>query len=193
MNDLNAILAKIGEEAKECREKTLEAARREAERIEAEFTAQGKAESAAAIEAAKAQAAAIEQRAQSQAGLVQRNASLTARRKTIDAAFARSLQMLRQLPDDQLVEFYAALAVSCISGDAELILCQRDKDAFGAALAQRIAELSGKLVTLAETSGNFLGGFVLREGSIETNCTFEVLNSNAKEELEGEVASILFA
>ncbi|MEG1777682.1 MAG: V-type ATP synthase subunit E, partial [Angelakisella sp.] len=45
---------------------------------------------------------------------------------------------------------------------------------------------------ISDEVGKFRGGIKLREGNIETNCTFEVLVSRAKEDLEPEVARILF-
>lgn len=47
-------------------------------------------------------------------------------------------------------------------------------------------------VTLSETPGKFRGGFILRQGNIESNCTFEVLVAGVKEQMEAEVANVLF-
>ncbi len=197
MNDLNAILDKIARDAKEYEQKSMEAARKNAEIIEADYRRQAEAESAEALAAAKAQAEALAQRAQSQAGIEERNRRLAARRSVIDAAFAKSLAMLRALPKEKLLDFYAAQAVRYITGSASLILCPQDRAEMGEELTEKITGLCRKAgkdfsVTLAEETGSFLGGFVLREGSVETNCTFEVLNMGAKEELEAQVAGILF-
>ena len=197
MNDLNAILDKIAQDAKEYEQKSMEAARKNAELIEADYRRQAEAEAEAILAEAEAQAQALDQRAQSQAGIEERNRRLAARRSVMDAAFARSLELLRALPRDQLLDFYAAQAAQYVSGDAQLILSAGDKEALGAELAEKITGLCRKAgksctVTLSEETGNFLGGFILREGSIETNCTFEVLNMGAKEELEGQVAQVLF-
>ncbi len=42
--------------------------------------------------------------------------------------------------------------------------------------------------TLSSKVGEFAGGFILKQGSIEHNCTFEVLVSAVRDELEGEVS-----
>ena len=59
-NDLNAILDKIARDAKEYEQKSMEAARKNAELIEADYRRQAEAESAEALAAAKAQAEASE-------------------------------------------------------------------------------------------------------------------------------------
>ncbi len=46
---------------------------------------------------------------------------------------------------------------------------------------------------LSDKTGDFAGGFILKQGAIESNCTFEVLVGQVREELEGEASSILFA
>ena len=76
-----------------------------------------------------------------------------------------------------------------------------DTDVNAAALGETLPALimkqcaaAGKTckVTLSNTTGPFAGGFILDQGSTETNCTFEVLSSSVKEELEARVDAALF-
>ena len=48
-------------------------------------------------------------------------------------------------------------------------------------------------MTVDSEAGDFLGGLILREGEIETNCTFEVMIKDTKKEKESEIAAALFA
>ena len=41
--------------------------------------------------------------------------------------------------------------------------------------------------------GTFSGGLIIKEGSVETNCTFEVMIETAKKEMEAEIAAMLFS
>ena len=55
------------------------------------------------------------------------------------------------------------------------------------------AVLSGTgMLTLAEESRPMAGGLILRDGRVETNCSFEVLIHLQKEDLAAEVARALF-
>ena len=197
MNDISTILNKIANNAKEYEKGQRDAAKIAADQVLAEYHRQAQEVSVAILEEAKAQAEAIRQRAISQGGVEERNQFLAARRQAIDKVFTKSLEQLRALSAKELKTFYADQAVQYISSDATLILCQKDQEELGSELVQEIENLCKKAgknctVTLAKEPGNFLGGFVLREGNIETNCTFEVLNRNAQEELEAQVAQILF-
>lgn len=199
MNDISTILNKIINNAKEYEKGKRDAAKIASDEVLEEYHRQAQEVSVAILEEAKAQAEAIRQRAISQGGVEERNQLLAARRQAIDKVFTRSLERLRALPAKERKIFYAGQAVKYISidADATLILCQKDQEELGRELVQEIENLCKKVgknctVTLANEPGNFLGGFVLREGNIETNCTFEVLNRNAQEELEAQVAQILF-
>ena len=48
------------------------------------------------------------------------------------------------------------------------------------------------MLTLAEETRPIQGGFILSDGEVETNCTFETLVRLAREEMSGEVAKVLF-
>ena len=55
------------------------------------------------------------------------------------------------------------------------------------------AVLSGTgMLTLAEESRPMAGGLILRDGRVETNCSFEVLIRLQRGALSAEVAQVLF-
>ena len=55
------------------------------------------------------------------------------------------------------------------------------------------AVLSGTgMLTLAEESRPMAGGLILRDGRVETNCSFEVLIHLQRDALSAEVARVLF-
>jgi len=197
MNDISAILAKIQEDARQYSDHAAAAAREKAEAIKENYRREAQAETDKALEAAKHQAEAIRQRAASQAGIETRNAKLRVRRGAIDDAFRKAMEQLRAMPAAKKAEVYAAMAAQVLTGDAALVLNQADRAALGAALPAEIAKrcaAAGKSckVTLSGKTGPFAGGFILDQGSTETNCTFEVLSASVKEELESQVDAVLF-
>lgn len=218
MNDINAILRKIDEDAKESAAAILKAGEESRDKILADYRAQAEKERQAILDSVQAQCEAMALRAASQAGIEERNKKLQTRRAAIDAAFAGAMKKLCGLSDEQKVALFTHLAAENITGDAELILNPADRASIGtalvAAIEKKLAAQSGRSplagaavavvektlgvrgagphVTLSKETGSFAGGFRLREGNVETNCTFEVLVSGAKEELEPEVSRILF-
>ena len=50
----------------------------------------------------------------------------------------------------------------------------------------------GKL-TLSDKTGSFAGGLILRRGSIEANCTAELLVELCRSEMSAQIAELLFA
>ena len=101
------------------------------------------------------------------------------------------------MPAQKKAEVYAAMAAQALAGYAALVLNQADRAALGEtlpALIMKQCAAAGKTckVTLSNTTGPFAGGFILDQGSTETNCTFEVLSSSVKEELEARVDAALF-
>lgn len=168
---------------------------------------------------AKAEAESIVARARSQAALDTRNALLAARREAIRRAFSRAVEQFCQLPQEQYIELLARMIIRYQTQDAVLVLNARDKEAIGPALLKKVAALSildpsatasgsfteafvalvkrvanrAKLgLRVADTAGDFAGGFILVEGQVDTNCTAEVLIDGMQHELEGEVLRILF-
>ena len=49
------------------------------------------------------------------------------------------------------------------------------------------------LLTLSEETRPMRGGFILSDGEVEINCTFEAMVYAQREKLEREVAQVLFA
>lgn len=197
MNDISAILAKIQADAKEYEETTLAAAREKAKDIEKNYLRQADEEAAAVQEAARRQAEAVHQRALSQAGIESRNSRLQARRQAIDGAFQKAMELLCAMPEEKKLALYSRLGSESLTGDAVLVLNREETETLGtrtAAEIQKLAQAAGKpwKVTLSQEPGAFRGGFVLDQGATETNCTFEVLSAGVKEELEAQVASVLF-
>lgn len=214
MNDISVILAKIDEDAKAQSAAIIATAEENCRRIAVDYDKEAAATRDEILKNARAAAEAIELRAASQSGIEQRNLRLETRRKAIDAAFEKAMEKLCSMSDEKKVALYSRLAERSITGQAEIILNSADKAAIGKAVSAMVGKKFiadgignvvdaltnlklpdrslGRVVTLSDEVGAFRGGFMSREGNIETNCTFEVMISTAKEDLEPEVAQLLF-
>lgn len=214
MNDISVILSKIDEDTKAQSAAIMEASKENCRKIEADYAKEAAQQKQAILAAAAANAESVKLRAASQSGIEARNLKLTARRAAIDAAFEKAMEKLCTMSDEKKVAFYSEMATRSVSASAELILNAADKASIGKAVTAMVGKKFlvdgignvvdaitnlklpdksiGRIITLADEVGNFRGGFKLREGNIETNCTFEVLLDRAKEDLEPEVARMLF-
>ena len=79
-------------------------------------------------------------------------------------------------------------------GEQKLILNDTSKKIIdGSFLLEINNELKSKAnVTLSEETRNFKGGFILEKDGIEINNTFEALVNSLKDDLNQEVARVLF-
>ena len=98
------------------------------------------------------------------------------------------------LPEAQYVAFLAKLAAKAsVTGDEEIVLNARDCKAIGDKLVKAANEkLKGGKLKLSSETGDFKGGLILRRGSIEANCTAELLVDLCRDEMAAELAGVLF-
>ena len=123
-----------------------------------------------------------------------RKSVLALKQEMVSASFDRACEMLASLPGDKYVELLAKLAAQAsVSGDEELVLNERDRAGIGEAVVKAANEkLGGGKLTLAGETGDFKGGLILRRGSIEANCTVELLVELCRGEMSAQLAKVLF-
>ena len=109
-------------------------------------------------------------------------------------SFDRACDQLVNLPEAQYVAFLAKLAAKAsVTGDEEIVLNARDCKAIGDKLVKAANEkLKGGKLKLSSETGDFKGGLILRRGSIEANCTAELLVDLCRDEMAAELAGVLF-
>ncbi len=150
-----------------------------------------------ADEEAAREAAALKVRLESAASLEARKRVLREKQLLVDEAFARAREMFLSMPREEYAAVLADLAASAsVSGREQLVFSRTDLETVGADVCRMANETrlkNGKpaALTLADEAGDIEGGFILREGPVETNCTADVLIGGLREELAGEVAAIL--
>ncbi len=124
-----------------------------------------------------------------------RKAVLALKQEMISESFDIACGKIVALPQDQYVALLAKLAKeAAVTGSERIVLNKRDKAAVGAAVVEKANALLGEgKLTLAEETGDFAGGLILRRDSIEVNCTAELLVKLCRDELSSKVAGVLFA
>ncbi len=131
-----------------------------------------------------------------------RKRMLATRASLVDEVFAEAARRLGSLEPDRYEAYlkrqmHAAVAEAPSDAIAEVVMSRRDRESLGprvvAAVNSELAAQGRKIeVRLSEDQGEFAGGFVLRLGSVEVNCTFDAALAREREALMVEVAAILF-
>ena len=119
---------------------------------------------------------------------------LAAKQELVSRSFEKALQQIVSLPEDRYVDFLAKLAVqAAVTGDEEIILNPRDREKIGGKLVQAVNErLPEGAMKLSGDTRDIAGGLILRRGSVEANCSAELLVELSQSELSAKVAEILF-
>ena len=124
---------------------------------------------------------------------------LAAKQEVLEEAFALAKKNLAELPLAKKLEIYKALAEKAsVSGTEEIVLNAADRASFGEKLteavnAARKAAGQKAALTLAKETAEIDGGLILKENSVEVNCSYDTLIRLNKKEIAGEAAKGLFA
>ena len=109
---------------------------------------------------------------------------LALKQEMVSKSFDKACAMLTALPEEQYVALLGKLAAQA---------AVRDRAAVGAAVVEKANALlpAGKL-SLSAATGDFAGGLLLRRGSIEANCTIELLVELCRGDMSAQLAKVLF-
>ena len=195
MKGTEKIIAHIRADAKSQADAVLAKAEEQAAQIRADYDKQ-----AAQVYADKVRAGT--KACQDQMDSVQRIANMEAKKtllavkqEMVTKSFEKAQALLTALPEEKYVAFLAALAAKAsVTGDEEIVLNARDREAVGEAVVKAANEkLGGGKLTLSDRSGEFAGGLILSRGNVEANCTAELLVELCRGEMSAEIADMLFA
>lgn len=199
MSDINVLINKIIKDAEDKKEEILKSAAEEEERILNKKITAAEQEKTQKLQKAKSEAVLRRDRIISSASLEVRNKKLAAKQKMIEKVFGQALVNLSVLPAETYLNFIKNSIIALdLKGDETIIISSKDKgritDAFIADI-NKILSSEGKNgnLKLRDNYGSFSGGFVVVKGGIELNYTFEALLDSVKDEMENEVANILFS
>ena len=196
MNGIEKITARIAEDGKQENDALLAQARAQAAEITAKYQAEAKAAADEALAQGRKNAEARARHLDSTAQMECRKAVLAAKQDVIEEAFQAAHKKLLELPSEQYVALLAGLAAQAsVTGKEKLIFSTPDRAQVGKAVVvaanEKLGADAGKL-TLSEESRPMDGGFILSDGAVEVNCTFDTLIRLQRGALAGEVAKVLF-
>lgn len=194
MNGIEKITQRIDQDTQAEIDRILEDARAEAARITGRYENQAAAERAELAAKGEKAAAEREERLVSAAQMEARKVNLAARQEMVERAYVLALEKLCAMPDDRYAEVVADLLIQAApDGRGEVIFAPAQRERVGKAAVEQANKKIGKgKLTLAEETRPIRGGFILKNGNVEVNGTFETLVRLQRAETAGAVAKKLF-
>jgi len=186
--DAQAEAQKIGEEAQKRVKEIISRAQKEVGQITEE-----------AQKEAQAQAVEEKKRVLSRAEMEVKRDSLKEKQILIGKAFELALQRVEGMKGGEYSKLMEDLLLKAVEdGDEEVIISEETEGELGGGFLERVNQrlrTGGKKggLSLAEERRQIGSGFILRKGKKEVNCSFRSLLDSKREDLEGEVARILFS
>lgn len=193
MDGQQKIIDKILSDAKHDAGEMLSEALKKAEALVAAKQSEADAEYDLSVEEARKAGEEVVRRRLTVADLEVKKLLLSAKKQAVDEAFEESLKKLLALPKEE----YAALVGSMIASAADdgdvVVISENDKNVLTKAFFDKISAKIGKKLTLSDTFGNFRGGVMLLGKGVDKNLTFESELTLLRDEVEPEVAKIMFS
>ena len=193
MDGQQKIIDKILSDAKHDAGEMLSEALKKAEALVAAKQAEADAEYDLSVEEARKAGEEVVRRRLTVADLEVKKLLLSAKKQAVDEAFEESLKKLLALPKEE----YAALVGSMIASAADdgdvVVVSENDKNVLTKAFFDKISAKIRKKLTLSDTFGNFRGGVMLLGKGVDKNLTFESELALLRDEVEPEVAKIMFS
>ncbi|MBS5307981.1 V-type ATP synthase subunit E [Clostridium tertium] len=195
MASVNNLTSKILRDAEERKESILASAEEEKNNILSKKIAKAKELEKEIIQKAELEAKTKKERILSSASLKVRNNKLSAKQEVIKEVFEKSIDMLATISGDDFLRFIKNSILSLGEiGEQTLILNKEGMEVVDLTFIYDLNQSLGDKgnIKLSPNTGNFKGGFILESNGIEINNTYEALVSSLKDELEFEVARVLF-
>ena len=119
---------------------------------------------------------------------------LSLKQEMVSAGFEKAREMILALPAQDYLAFLTKLAVrSASTGDEQIVLNANDKAKYGEALIAAVnGAVKGGKLSIANETGDFDGGLIMRRGSVEVNNTLSLLIDLCRSEMSSQLASVLF-
>ena len=193
MSNVKNITSKILKDAEAGKENILAAAEEEKNKILSKKASAANEIAQEILQKAEADAKSKKERVISSAKLKVRNNKLAAKQEIIDEVFEKSINKLTELSKEQFLNFVKNSILSMnLTGKQTLILNETGLKFVDDSFIDELNKEAKATIALSKTAGNFKGGFILENNGIELNSTYEALVSSLRDELEFEVAKVLF-
>lgn len=193
MSNVKNITSKILKDAEAGKENILASAEEEKNKILSKKASSANEIAQEILQKAEADAKSKKERVISSAKLKVRNNKLAAKQEIIDEVFEKSINKLTELSKEQFLNFVKNSILSMnLTGKQTLILNETGLKFVDDSFIDELNKEVKATIALSKTAGNFKGGFILENNGIEINSTYEALVSSLRDELEFEVAKVLF-
>ncbi|MBL4932351.1 V-type ATP synthase subunit E [Clostridium paridis] len=198
MANIENLTGKILEEAREKQKEIIASANLEGEKILSKKLQEAEEIKKVILDKAKEESKSRKERIISNALLKVRNEKLAVKQKVMDEVFEKALEELCNMNSDAFKNYFKESILNLdITGDEVVILNEPNKKVIEQDFINEINNMlkaRGKKdgLTISSEVGNFKGGYILEKNGVEINNTFEALISSKKDELEYEVANLLF-
>lgn len=198
MNGITKIQERILQDSDDQIRELLKNAKSQAAEITAQYEERATEEYNRLLAEGKEKAAIRVSRMESMAQLDARKLRLSAKQALLQEAFDAAGKKLKELSGQEYVELLVKLTLGAVStGRETLVFSVADRNTYGKKVviaANEALEAQGKPVflTLDEEAREFQGGLYIKDGNIETNCTFSALLLDCKEQMAQEIAGLLF-
>lgn len=192
MAGVQAIIDRIIADATMQADSIMETARCQIAEIEYKTDAQIRAQEEAILRQADLDCQEEERRARAIADLESRKGALAQKRKAIEEAFALARQKILGMREDEYAVFLFTLLRKSGAEGGTVWVSQKDSRYFTDEFMKRATDEIAPGLTLGGVLDSLETGFILINGDAEINCTVGIVLKQAKEELEGDTARILF-
>lgn len=123
---------------------------------------------------------------------------LSAKQELISESFQKSLDQLVNMDDRSYLTVIRSMLLSLVETGTERVICSAgDRNRISESFLKEVNEAlvkKGKKgnLTLAKEPRDIWGGFILEAEGAEINCSFDSLLKMKRDDLEPEVAAVLF-
>lgn len=190
MSGLDQIIERICVESESECSQILAAAQAECEAIQAEHEKQAAAMANDIKTAANDTLVKIRDSAKGQIAADQKKELLNAKQALVSELTAQALERVQNMPVEQYFDVLTKLLSRYRQNKSgEILLCKKDLENLTPAFQEALCEFQLKTVEEDEIHG---GGFILRYGDIEENCSFPALFAEKEEAVRDKAYQILF-
>lgn len=126
------------------------------------------------------------------AGLDAKKVNLGVRQRLISEAFDASLKQLADLPDDKYINFVGRLLDKAVKTGSEVLLVGKSEKHITSAWLEGYNATHKTSLTFSNERLPLSGGFVLRNGKVDINCSWDMLLKDIRQEIEPDVVKKMF-
>ncbi len=121
-----------------------------------------------------------------------RKEDLAARRKLISVAYEKAIVALVDTPSERYMASMEKLLEEAVETGDEVLILGREEKILTKSWLESFNKAHNTQMTLSAERIPISGGFVLRKGKVDTNCSWDMLLDSLRIELEAEVVKRLF-